>query len=109
MWCYLGQFVINGNVALFRALSLTAMWTGLGLTVIWCYLDRYVFNGHLALSRASFFTTFLKDCGRGESLGTTTCLKPVVGGKQGHAPCRMQPLFVSVEFHGDHETVTELG
>ena len=28
--------------------------------------------------RASFFTTFLNNCGGGESLGTTTCPKTVV-------------------------------
>ena len=32
------------------------------------------------LSRASF-PTFLENCGRGERLVTTTCLKSVVGGK----------------------------
>ena len=30
---------------------------------------------------------FLKDCGRGECLGTTACIRTVVGGKYGHAPC----------------------
>ena len=40
-------------------------------------------------SRASFSTTFLKKCVRGESLGTTTCLRTVVGGKQGHAACEI--------------------
>ena len=49
-------------------------------------------------SRASFSTTFLKSYGRGESLVTTTCLKTVVGGKQGHAPCKIlllqQSLFL---------------
>ena len=49
-------------------------------------------------SRASFSTTFLKNCGRGESLGTTTFLKTVVGGRQGHAPCEVlllqQSLFL---------------
>ena len=35
-----------------------------------------------------FSTTFLKNCGRGESLWTTTCLRTVFGGKQGHAPCK---------------------
>ena len=40
-------------------------------------------------SRASCFTTFLKYCGRRIGLGTTTCLKTVVGGKQGHAPCKI--------------------
>ena len=62
-------------------------------------------------SRASFSTTFLKNCGRGESLVTTTCHKTVVGGRQGHAPCRILLLHkacfcVSVEFHGDHITAT---
>ena len=37
-------------------------------------------------SEASFPTTFQKNCGRGESLGTITCHKNVVGGKQGRAP-----------------------
>ena len=44
---------------------------------------------------------------------TTTCLKTVVGGKQGHAPCKILSLqqstfFVSVEFHGDHKAVTKM-
>ena len=30
-------------------------------------------------SRASFYATFLKDSRRGKDLGTTTCLKTVVG------------------------------
>ena len=34
-------------------------------------------------SLASFSTTCPKNCGRGESLGTTTCPKTGVGGKQG--------------------------
>ena len=37
-------------------------------------------------SRASFSTTFLKKCGRGKILGTTTCLKDVVGVNMG-PPC----------------------
>ena len=36
--------------------------------------------------RASFYTTFLNICGRGESLGTTTCLKTVVGVIMGMLP-----------------------
>ena len=32
-------------------------------------------------SRASVFTTFLKNCGRGESLKTSTCPKTVFWGK----------------------------
>ena len=42
--------------------------------------------------RASFFTTFLKNCGRGESLETSTCLKTVVGGKQVQPVCRIHWL-----------------
>ena len=43
----------------------------------------------------------------------TTCPKTVVGGKQGTCSLRntltpTKPLFVSVEFHGDHKTVTKL-
>ena len=40
-------------------------------------------------SKASFSTTCLKCCGRGESLGTIACLITVVGGKQGHAACKI--------------------
>ena len=36
-------------------------------------------------SGACFQTTFLKNCGRGESFGTTMCPKTVDGGKHGHA------------------------
>ena len=43
-------------------------------------------------SRASFSTTFLTNCGSGERLWTTTCLTTGVGGKQGHAPCKMLSL-----------------
>ena len=43
-------------------------------------------------SPASFSSTFLKNCGRGESLGITTCLNNVVGGKQGHALCKIPKL-----------------
>ena len=34
-------------------------------------------------------TTFLKYCGRGESLRPTTYLRTVVGCKLGHAPCKI--------------------
>ena len=50
------------------------------------------------LSRAGFYT-FLNNCGGGERLVTTTCLKSMVGGKQGHVPCKIlllqQNLFLS--------------
>ena len=77
-------------------------------------LTPNVFSGcSVPAIRASFSTTCLKNCGKGECLGTTTCLMTVAGGKQGHAPCRMLPLqqilfFVSLKFHGDHKTVTKM-
>ena len=46
-----------------------------------------VFTPKLALH-----TTFPKNCGRGESLGNTTCPKTVVAGKHGHAPCEISLL-----------------
>ena len=60
-------------------------------------------------SRASFSTAFLSTISRGKSLKTITCLKTVLGGNQGHAPCKILSLqqslfFVSVEFNGDHKT-----
>ena len=63
--------------------------------------------------RASLFTTLLKNCGRGESLETTTCPKTVVGGKQGHAPWKIPLLqqtlfFVPIKFHGDHTADTKM-
>ena len=62
-------------------------------------------------SQASFHTTFLKNCGRSESLMTATYLKTMVVGRHGHTPCKIfllqQIIFsVSVEFHRDHKTVT---
>ena len=39
--------------------------------------------------RATSHTTFLKDCGRGEGLRTTTCLRTVVVGRQGQAACKI--------------------
>ena len=40
-------------------------------------------------SSASFSTNFFTNCGRGEGLRASICLLVVVGGKQGHAPCRI--------------------
>ena len=63
-------------------------------------------------SRASFPSTCLKNCGRGESLGITTCHKTMIGGKQGHAPCKIlslqQSLFLLDKFHADYKTVTKI-
>ena len=66
----------------------------------------------LLSSRASFHTTFLRQYDKCESLGTTTCIKTVVGVSKGMLPVKyfhlQQPLFVSMECHADHETVTEM-
>ena len=40
-------------------------------------------------SQASYYTTFLRNYGRGESLGTATCLRTVVEGRQGYPPCKI--------------------
>ena len=40
--------------------------------------------------------TLRQNCGRGESLGTTTYLKIVLGGRRGHAPCRTLYLHESL-------------
>ena len=48
------------------------------------------------LPRDIFFTTFLESCGKGESFRTTTCLKTVVGGKQGYASCKLLSLQQSL-------------
>ena len=60
------------------------------------------------------FTSFLKNCGRGECLGIATCLKTVIGCRQGGtcslwntlAPTHL--LFVSVEFHGNNTAVAKM-
>ena len=48
-------------------------------------------------SRASISTTFLEDCGRGESLEITKYLKAAIWAKQGHDQCKIillrQTLF----------------
>ena len=75
-------------------------------------------------SWAALSTTFLKKYGTVESLVTTTCHETVVGGKQGHAPCKILLLHQSftsihsfipsitfsmpVKFYGDHETDTKM-
>ena len=63
-------------------------------------------------SKASFSTTFLKNCGRDESLGATTCHETVVVVSKGMLPVKYcnssRASFVSVEIHGDHESVTKL-
>ena len=72
-----------------------------------------IYDAALLPSRASIPTTFLKICGRGESLVTTICLKTVVGVNKGMLPVRyfysiQASFFVSVECHGDCKTVTKM-
>ena len=74
------------------------------LSSLYSYWARDVLMGYQDVvflsSLHSYCTIFLKNCGRGESLMTTTCPKTGCG-KQGHqAPCvPTKPLFVSVEYH----------
>ena len=65
-------------------------------------------EGELGDIVVSKYMVFFSPHVRGESLGTTTCPKAVVGGRQWHAPCKVLLLqqgllFVSFEFHGDHK------
>ena len=59
-------------------------------------------------SRASFHTTFLNNCGRGESLESTACSRNVVEINKGMLPVKCfrlnKAFFALVEFHGDHKT-----
>ena len=80
-------------------------------------LGRGASNGHqdvtLLPKRATFYTTFHKNCGRVQSIRTTTCLKDEDEGKQGHTPCEIhlfsQMLFpLRFESHGDHNTATKV-
>ena len=63
-------------------------------------------------SPASFPPLYLKSSVRGESLGTATCYKTVVGGKQGYTPSKILLLLQShvcvVVFNGNHKTVTKM-
>ena len=47
-------------------------------------------------SPVSFSTTCLKNCGGGKNLGTTTCLRTVVGGRQRHTPRKILSLQQSL-------------
>ena len=53
-------------------------------------------GAYLPPPRASSSTTCLKNCGRGESPGTTTSHKTVVGGRQGHTACKIPSLQQSL-------------
>ena len=49
-------------------------------------------NGFSGCSVPAVPGTFLTNCGRGENLGTTTCLNNMVGGKQGLVACEILSL-----------------
>ena len=50
-----------------------------------CILEKHF----MVLSNLVFTSHFFERCCRGEGLRTTTSLKTVDGGKQGHAPCKI--------------------
>ena len=57
---------------------------------------------------AFYCSLYKKNCGRGESLCITTCLKIVVGVIKDMLPvkyfCYTEPLSVSEKFNADHKT-----
>ena len=57
--------------------------------------------------RATLRTALLRNYARGQELCTVTSLRTVAGCKQGHAPCRKQPIlsFVIDEHHIDSKTL----
>ena len=63
-------------------------------------------------SSASFYTTFLKNCSKGESFAWATCHRTCGWGKHGCSPFEIhflkQILFMSVEFHGDNRAAIRL-
>ena len=61
-------------------------------------------------SRVSFSTTYLKNCGSGESIGTIGCLWLGVGKGMLHVKYfrSNKASFVSIKFPGDLKTVTRL-
>ena len=60
--------------------------------------------------QASYNTTFLRHCGGGKSLGTTTCLRTVAGVDKGMLPvkyvCSTKASLLSVNFQRDYNTST---
>ena len=61
-------------------------------------------------TQAYFSTTFLRSCGSGECLGTTTCHKTMVGVGKDMLPVKYfcsNKASYCVKLHGDHMTVTK--
>ena len=60
-------------------------------------------------SRSGFPLHFSTNCGSGECLRTATCLKTVVGAKQGHASCRIFSLhLIPILYQSDFIEITRL-
>ena len=81
-----------------------------------CNLLRGTPNGFSGCSIPAllryFSTTYLKNCGGGEGLRTTTCLKAVVGVSKVMLPvkyvCPNKASFVSIKFNGDNKAEVNL-
>ena len=52
-------------------------------------ISKWVFRILRACCPWLGFTPFLRNCGRGRTIRTASCLKAVVGGKQGCATCEI--------------------
>ena len=63
-------------------------------------------------SRVTFSTTFLKSVVDVTALGSPHVLKLLLGVSESMLPVKLfrskKPLFVPVDHHGDHRTVTKL-
>ena len=78
-----------------------------------CHFVRFSICAQLFLFLWIYFSTsFLRNSGRSENLGTATCSETVFGVSKGILHVNYfhsnKAFFVSVECHGDHMTVTKL-
>ena len=69
----------------------TRVYTSVFYDIVYTIL-YYILYGICVYYIASFYAIFLKNCGRSYGRGTATCHRTVVGGKQGHAPCKIPSL-----------------
>ena len=94
---FLGRAALLGRTALLDRVALI-VFSGCGVPVV----PSLFFHHKLQLQ--------ITNRVRGYGIGTTTCLISVVVTTQGYAPCKtpslQQIIFMSVEFHGHHKTVT---
>ena len=85
IYCCIIQFI--GDMFTWQTFALLSKYC-----FLWCWVGEFLLafqDVALLPSWGSFSTTFLNDCGRGESLVYTTCLKTVDWGRQGSAPCEV--------------------